>query len=330
MEKQQNQVPLGAISLNDLLDKIENNLGKLGEGMGVDPKEILAEMDEASVRLKNASNQEHLPKAEEAQFDYIGKSLQKYAPLFLRTIGGSAALSTLRAQRNPPPGNWWWSIDQWLVEKRSATIRKTVITAGIVVIILVSLSFVYQRFLAPDKVTQQKYDSISNAQQFMATSDYTDALAQINAALADNPNDTDLLIYKGVLLTKLGQKAEADKVFAHAEKILNNHETLLVTRTLFYLQAADPTSAKSSAEELIAYDPKSAEGYFYLAKSEELLGDQTTALDNYNKAFALADAEGKEELAATIKISMAMMMQTMNSQLPTLETTPTSPVTPTK
>ena len=58
MEKQ-----LGAMSLNDLLDKIENNLGRLGEGMGVDPTEILVEMDEASIRLKNAEKQEHAPKS---------------------------------------------------------------------------------------------------------------------------------------------------------------------------------------------------------------------------------------------------------------------------
>jgi tetratricopeptide (TPR) repeat protein len=326
MEKQPNQALLGAMSLNDLLDKIDNNLGRLGEGMGVDPKEILAEMDEASIRLKNATiQQEHAPKSEEAQFDYIGKTLQKYSKVFLRLIGGSAGLSALRAQHNPPAQNWWWFLDQWQQQKESAAVRKFVVTTGVIVIILVSLSFIYQRFLAPDKVTQQKYDSINNAQQDMASGDYAGALVQVNQALATSPNDTDLLIYKGVMLTKLGQLTAADQAFAQAEKLLNNHETLLATKTLDYLQASDPKSAKASAQELIAYNPKSAEGYFYLAKSEELLGDQNTALENYNQAFTLADGQGKTELAATIKISMAMMMQAMNSQLPTVELTPTSP-----
>lgn len=321
MEKQ-----LGAMSLNDLLDKIENNLGRLGEGMGVDPTEILVEMDEASIRLKNAEKQEHAPKSEEAQFDYISKTLQKYAKVFLKLIGGSAGLSAVRAQHNPPAQNWWWFLDQWQQQKESAAIRKFVVTTGIIVIIFVSLGFIYQRFLAPDKVTQQKYDSINNAQQDMASGDYASALVQVNQALLNSPNDTDLLVYKGVMLTKLGQIADADQAFAQAEKLLNNHETLLATKTLDYLQANDPKSAKASAQELIAYNPKSAEGYFYLAKSEELLGDQNTALDNYNQAFTLADGQGKTELAATIKISMAMMMQSMNSQLqlPTLVSTPTS------
>jgi tetratricopeptide (TPR) repeat protein len=325
MENLPNQSLLNAMSLNDLLDKIEKNLGKLGEGMGVDPKEILAEMDEASLRLKDSATLEHPLKSEEAQFEYIGKSLQKYAPLFLRMAGGAGALGKLRAQRNPPPGNWWWYIDQWLAQKRSAAIRRSITTAGIVIIVLVVLTIVYQRFLAPSKLTQQKYDSIGSAQQSMANGDYATALNQINLALADSPNDTDLLIYKGVLLVKLGQQSEADKAFAQAEKILNNHETLLADKTLDYLQAGDPKSSKASAQELIAYNPKSAEGYFYLAKSEELLGDQNTALDNYNQAFNLADSQGKTELSATIKISMAMMMQSMNSQLPTLETTATVP-----
>jgi tetratricopeptide (TPR) repeat protein len=326
MEKQPNQSLLNAMSLNDLLDRIENNLGKLGEGMGVDPREILSEMDEASLRLKSSAAQDHSPKSEEAQFDYVGKSLQKYAPLFLKTIGGPGALSKLRTQYNPPPQNWWWFIDQWLEQKRSAAIRKAVTTTGIVVVVLVALIIAYQRFLAPDKVTQLKYDSIGSAQQSMASGDYATALTQINLALADSPDDTDLLIYKGVLLTKLDRKAEADQVFAQAEKILNNHETLLSARTLDYLQAGDPKSSKASAQELISYNPKSAEGYFYLAKSEELLGEQNTALDDYNQAFTLADTQGKSELAATIKISMAMMMQSMNSQLPTFEpATPTAP-----
>ncbi len=193
-------------------------------------------------------------------------------------------------------------------------------------VILVAVIIVYQRFLAPDKVTQLKYDSIGSAQQSMASGDYATALNQINLALASSPNDSDLLIYKGVLLTKLNQQAEADQVFAQAEKILNNHEALLGARTLDYLQAGDPKSSKASAQELIAYNPKSAEGYFYLAKSEELLGEQNQALNDYNQAFTLADAQGKSELAATIKISMAMMMQSMNSQLPTFElATPTVP-----
>jgi tetratricopeptide (TPR) repeat protein len=323
MEKQLDQSLIGAMSLNDILDKIENNLGKLGEGMNVDPKEILYEMDEASVRLKNAPTQEHLPKSEEAQFEYIGKSLQKYAKLFLRSLGGPAALNTLRTRENPPAENWWWFIDQWIEQNRRAAVRKAVITTGIFVIVFASLIIVYQRFLAPDKLTQQKFDSISNAQQYMASSDYAKALDQINIALAGAPNDTDLLIYKGVLLMKLDQKAEADKVFAQAESILNNHETLLTTRTLYYLQAGDAQSAGVSAQDLIDYNPKSAEGYFYLAKSQEILGDQLTALDNYDKAFTLADEQGKAELAATIKISMAMMMQSMNSQFPTPEMTPT-------
>ncbi len=88
MENQPNQSLIKAMSLNDILDQIEKNLGKLGEGMGVDPKEILAEMDEANLRLKSAASQDHPSISEEAQFEYIGKSLQKYAGLFLRILGG--------------------------------------------------------------------------------------------------------------------------------------------------------------------------------------------------------------------------------------------------
>ena len=41
MEKPPNSSLLHAMSLNDLLDKIDNNLGKLEEGMSVDPRQIL-------------------------------------------------------------------------------------------------------------------------------------------------------------------------------------------------------------------------------------------------------------------------------------------------
>ncbi len=96
MEKHSDLSTLSEISLNEILDAIENNLGKLGEGMSVDPKQILFEMDEASIRLKNAANQNHPLKSEEAQYEYLGKTLQKYAGLFIHLIGGHAALSTLR------------------------------------------------------------------------------------------------------------------------------------------------------------------------------------------------------------------------------------------
>jgi tetratricopeptide (TPR) repeat protein len=68
-------------------------------------------------------------------------------------------------------------------------------------------------------------------------------------------------------------------------------------------------------QEVIRVNPNSAQGYLLIGQANELLGKPGEALDNYDKAFAAAEKTGQTELAAITRTRIAMLMQTMNTQI---------------
>jgi tetratricopeptide (TPR) repeat protein len=312
---------LESMSLNDLLEQIDNGLGKLGKTGGVVPKSILLEMDQANSRINDGISNGRELRAEIAQFEFIGKNLQNYAGLFIKLIGGRQALQQLRMVFKPTEAQWWWFLDKMVDEKRRKNIKKYLIIASAGTAIFIVLMLLYNRFLAPDPITQQRYNLINDAQALMMKADYPAAMIAIDQGLVNSPTDSDLLIYKGVLLVKLDQVQQAGPYFNQAEKVLGSHENLLLARSMIYLQMGDPKSTLADAQETIQDNPNSAEGNFYFGKANELLGNNQEALTYYQIAAGLAEQQNKAALTATIKINEAMLLQALNSQMPSPQPT---------
>jgi len=323
MENQGNQATLETLSLNGLLDLIEADLGKMGAGVKIDPIEILLALDLARIRIDNSLQQGNEVKAEATQFDYLIMDLQKQGKAFIHEIGGEKRLLELRQQYQPTSDNVWWFLDEDLEKKQKASFRKLIITLGISLGIITLLVIGYNLFLAPDPLTIKKFDLSNNMGQAIQSQDYTKALNLANQALLLSPGDPDLLTNKGVILQKLGRNDEANIAFQQAEHNFGSREKFLLGRAPIYLQFGDAKRMLTDSQEILKLNPKSTLGYFYFGKANEALGNVPVALDSYDKASALAIDQGQTELAATIRVTMAMLLQSNQFQLPTLIPTPT-------
>jgi len=304
-----------SISLNELLDQLELDLSRVGEGTFENAQNLLVKMDEAQQRIETLAQKEQQVKAEAAEFDFLVTSLEKNAGKLLRDLGGAKQLDSLRKQKPTGIDSRWWYLDEIIARQRNKSISRFLVGFGIAGLLLVILIVVYDNFLKPDPSVTGKYIHQMNAEQLLSSGDYATALDEINLALGFSPTDPGLLVMRGVIQTRLGNSELASADFNTAESTLGNHVDFLLLRSQSWQAAGDLQNSLADAQEIIREDPTSAEGYFYLGRVNEVLRNYTEAINAYETASKLADSQGKSELNATIRISLAMVMQSAQGGL---------------
>ncbi len=315
-----------SISLNELLDQLEVDLSRVGQGRLENAQNLLVKMDEAQQRIGTMAQMGLQVKAESAQFDYLVTSLEKNSGKLLNDLGGAKQLNSLRKQKPTGIDSHWWHPDEIIARQRKKSISRILIGTGIAGLLLVILIVIYDNFLKPDPAVTGKYIHQMNAEQYLSSGDNAKALDEINLALGFSPTDPGLLVMRGVIQTRLGNNELASADFNAAKSTLGNHVDFLLLRSQSWLSAGDLQNSMADSQEIIREDPTSAEGYFYLGRVNEVLKNYTEAINAYETASKLADSQGKSELNATIRISLAMLMQSAQGGL--LDTQQTQTPTP--
>ena len=309
-------------SISEILDQLEIDVSKLGQLTDQKAKNILFSLDEVSNRFDELHAKGVSQTGDEAQFEYILDNLKKNSKNFIKDIGGIHNYVELRSQREPDPVEWWWFLDEIQKQRKKAQQKRTFITAGIIVIVLVAFVVVYQHFLAPDPITQAEYTYESNVQSLLSSGDYSDAFNQAVQGLSIVPQDANLWILKGIAQTMLGDTTSAKDSYTQAETLLGNHKDFLLSRAIILIRTGDAQSALTDAQAAIEIDSQSAEAYFYKATALQNMGQDQAAYDAYNTASDLALKEGNDQLVATIRINIALLLQ----QLDIMTTTTQTPV----
>jgi len=169
-------------------------------------------------------------------------------------------------------------------------------------------------------------DIMYRLDQYSMEQNWPDALAVIDANLAQLPDEPDMLIWRGVLEERLDQpelaKASLDKAWA-----------MLPGRELFYwntlanrrLQVGDLDGAEPALAQALALDPENPQTYFLMGGLAEARGDNSLAMEYYNHTFDLAQADDPQ-LAVIARVRVSQLMQMPNvfpTEMPT--ETPASP-----
>jgi tetratricopeptide (TPR) repeat protein len=304
-------------SVNELLDQLEIDVSKLGQGYGIKAEDILLGLDAIRTRLDDLEILGRAAKAEEAQFEFITNTLKTNSNAFIREIGGINALIDLRSIKKPDRKAWWWFLDEIRSRERAGYLKKQAIWIAVILVVLVVLYVGYQRFLAPSPAIQAAMAAESNIENSLISGDLNGALNQADQGLAAAPGDVTLLILKGITQLKLGHTSDGTQTLAQAEKLVGNQESYLLQRALLFIRSGDYESALSDTQEIITNNPQSAEGYFYEGLAYQNLGQVSNAYNTFDKAQTLANAQGKTALVATIRLDMALLLQNMGSQLVT-------------
>lgn len=310
-------------TLSDELDRIETLVGRVGMNSKEQSREILSRLDEVYPEIQNLEN-ETSRKTAEGQLAGISGHLHSEAGQFVRDLGGAAALKNLRTERQPSQDQWWWYLDEYLDQRRKASLRRSLFVMGGLALALVILAVLYEAFLAPDPAVSARYGHEQLARDYLLNNDLDQALSEAEQGLTYAPQDPALLILKGVILEKQGETEEALQVMEAGEQYSATREDFLLTRGEAYSLANQPEKALADVEELLMANPDMPQAYLLAGQAYEVLGDYLKALEEYDKAFDAAEATDQSELAAIARTRTAMIMQLVRPGTNQLTAEPTA------
>ena len=108
-----------------------------------------------------------------------------------------------------------WPNSDWFLLK--GFLRNTLILAAVILVVVVA----YQLFFKPDPITIAVMNASQNAQQSMSEGNQAQALADVEKGLAVSPQDPELLVLKGCILSLDEVQASNSKAaFDLAEKLI--------------------------------------------------------------------------------------------------------------
>jgi tetratricopeptide (TPR) repeat protein len=303
-----------ADELRDQIDELEAMIGRLGYGLGLEALAILTLFDSVSTGLASFQAEGQGMRAEEARLDTVSSRFSRKADVFLREIGGAGTLKDARRARQPDLESWWWFVDQLVTNRRRDRIRRLLRLGAVVAVVLLLLSVLYQRFLAPDPATRERLRLQHSAENLALQGDIAGALSEVEQALAVAPGEPNLMILKGSLQQALGQAAASEETFAAAEAAFEGREDFLLARARSYLLLGQPEAALADAQEAIELNPQSANGYVLMGRAHEQMEEYVDAIFAYEQAIDLAEEQDNYQLAGTTRINVGILMQRLQAQ----------------
>lgn len=181
------------------LDRLEVLEGRIKMNTPQQALALLHGLDHVHGRIQSMEEGTQSLRIAQTQFDGIVAGMQRQASSFIGDLGGVQVLREARAEIHPSMDQTWWYLDTLLAEKRKKALRRSLTIVGLIVVVLVILGVVYQRFLAPDPKSVALYNSEQSASQFLINGDLPSALKQVDQGLSAVPGDPHLLILKGVI-----------------------------------------------------------------------------------------------------------------------------------
>src|SRR5882757_1183973 len=138
------------------------------------------------------------------------------------------------------------------------------------------------------------------AKQEFAQREFSQAVSEIDAALHESPNMVPALVLKGRLAVFAHRPDVAKSCFITAITADPTSEEAQFFLGAFYYQQNDFKLAISPLQTAQTLSPKSALPVFYLAMTQEALGDRTRALDLYQQAENLSPEKSPQSASILV------------------------------
>jgi tetratricopeptide (TPR) repeat protein len=302
-------------SISSNLDEIETILGKLDGSQSPIAERIFEIMDEIQEQKKFLHNDEK--EKTETQLSYVTKRIYSSAKVLLKTIGGKDELKEKRKIKGKNPDHWWWYLDHYLEEKKKRDLQRSGMIGLVLLVVFALLVLIYDRYLAPPPEVRARIDYETRIDDFIYSGDYISAMSEMEGALAIAPDYYPLWIKKGVLAKVLGNEAVEQSSYETAQQFVENPEYFYYERASVFMQFGLYDDVLEDTDNLLAINAKSAEAYLYRGLVYEMRGENSQAYDAFEKAALLAEEQNKNQLVATIRVRMGMLLQSVS--IPTQE-----------
>lgn len=299
-----------ADELRELLHNLEVRQVSLKRLPADEALALLHDLDRAAILFDQLEAEGLDLQAERGRFQSIQMRIQKQAEALLKAVGGPVVLTTQRPSLSPPPERWWWYIDAQAAAQQQQRLRRLALVAGVIVLLAVGLYILFQTVLAPSPQAVARLDAENNA--FLAVEEGDDrlALAHLEDGLTKVPGDPELLLFKGVLEERLGQLANAAQSLAEAKAGFNNPLIYHLGLGQLYLRLNQLEQAEESAHAALKLDETSAHSWLLLGQILEGRNQRAEAINAYEKASALAQANDENEVYVMARLALGRLMST--------------------
>jgi tetratricopeptide (TPR) repeat protein len=301
----------GSNSISALLDDIEAILGKLDGTSSPLAEKVLRIMDDIHTQIQLDQRDELEEIKIKTQLNFVSKKLRAMAKVIVKTMGGKKALQEKRKTLRISPEQWWWYLDEYLVLKKKKDLKRIGLIGLILVIVTLIMVVVYDQFIAPPPEVRARLEMETSIDNHIELGEYESAMSEIDQALALAPDYYPLWIKKGVLAKVLGNETEEQEAYNTALRYVENMEFFYYERGSIFMQFGLLDDLLVEAANILSINPQSAEAYLYRGMVQEIRGQNSDAFQSFEKAAVLAEEQNKTQLAATIRMRMAMIMQSI-------------------
>lgn len=235
--------------------------------------------------------------------------------------GGYAKLRTA----HPPAESFWWRLDAEVTTRRRKLATRAVTVAACVIGGIALVLWLVNTLFPPDPEAVLLVSTTGEIGKYVQDGDWQSALKVTNDSLAQLPDEPELLVWKAVLLERLGDTADATAAFDHARRVSADKPLqllLMLSQTRF--QVGDIDGAEQAALDAGKLNPDEAQVYFMLGNVAEARGDIPKAIEMLDKTFELAE-EDNVQLAVIAKVRLGNLLQSPAG----FDVTPTPAETPT-
>jgi tetratricopeptide (TPR) repeat protein len=313
------ETPLGR--LRSLTETIDSRIGGLERASPSDAIVLLNQLDQAQTLYAGLAENGVDLRAEDGRRETIRLTLQRKAGKMLNLLRAEGGLANLRAPLNPGHERWWWYLDEYEAEQRQKDIRNLLRGAIIVAVVVGIVYVLFHTVLRADPIAVAHLRDLQQIQIAIQNNDLNAALQAADNGLVEFPDDGELLLWRGTVLTLLHRDQEAAADFAAARPQYPDDATYLIERSNIRQQAGDLAGALADAQAAVAAAPNSAQAYLALGVANDQLGDVPAAAQAYQTAADLAAQSNDAQLEAMAKVQLAMLLQRGGS-LPPPEASP--------
>lgn len=295
--------------LRRLIEQADSCLGGLERSSTSDALSLLGMLDQIDSLHSELAEKDVDLRAESTRIETILLTLRRKAGVVLRLLRQRGGIAAVRAPLSPPHERWWWYLDQYVAQQHRQTLRGLARTGVILLVLLAVATLAYRTVLRPDPTVIAHMGYVQDAQRSIDQGDLNAALQATDKGLAQFPDDGEILLWRGTILTLMKRPQEADAAFNAARSAYPDEATYLVNRATVRTQANDIDGAYVDALAATQRAPDSAQAFLVLGGAQELRGERQQAAQSYSTAATLAASKKDSQLEAMAKVRMAMMMQ---------------------
>jgi len=294
--------------LREVLADCENAFGKL-RGSEDAALAVLLGLDRVAELLPALEAAGANTLAERTRLGTLESQLRSKAAVVERALRSRGGLAGMRQTIGPDITRWWWYLDERLRDDRRRRVRNVSLgLLGLVVVLALGV-LLYGRFLAPDPVILRVADLQFNAQRQALEGEYESALGKLDEAQVLSPDDSELMLWRSVLLELTGQPISAEELLTDGRVLISNDVDFHLSLGEIYLRIGLLVRATDQASQALNEDSTSPRALLLLGTVLESQGEVAKAAAAYEGASLAAEERGELELTAIARVRLAYLMQ---------------------